>query len=301
MLNTMEIPVRFASSGLQLAGVLHLPEGLADGERRPAVVVLHGFGGNKDGPSHIGEARFHASIGYVALRFDMRSCGESEGDRGHILCEDQVVDAQAAIDYLASHPAVQADAIAISGQSFGGAVAMAAGALDARIAAVISIGGWAHGARKLELQHGEPGAWERFLDMLRRGRAYRQATGTSMRVKRWDIVPVPPALRPHLPPGCIMDFPVDTAQSIFDFRPEDVLDRIGPRPLLICHGADDSVTPTSEAISIYNRSRSFAELAILKGDHFPFVDGDPIYPGLLSVWLRKHLPLRQADVAADTR
>ncbi|MGJ7542452.1 alpha/beta hydrolase [Variovorax sp. LT1R16] len=297
----MQTKIDFDSAGRRLSGVLHVPDGLAPSERRPALIVIHGFGGNKDGPTHIGEARLYESLGYVALRFDMRGCGDSEGIRGHILCEDQVVDAQAAIDYLSAHPAVRADAIAVSGQSFGGAISMYVGAVDARVAAVISIGGWAHGERKLELQHSGGGGWERFLAMLQRGREYQAETGQSMRVMRWDIVPVPEALRPLLPPGCIMDFPVDTAQSIFDFKPEDVVERIAPRPFLICHGADDSVTPTTEAISIYERTRSFAELAILKGDHFPFADGDPLYPGLLTGWLKRNLPLATDPAnAADT-
>ena len=196
----MQRKVSFTSVGLTLAGVVHIPDDLAEGERRPGILVLHGFGGSKDGPTHIGEADLYESFGYVALRFDMRGCGESEGVRGHILCPDQVVDTQSALSWLAEQPYVQPDAIAVSGQSFGGAVALYTGGIDDRIAAVISIGGWGNGARKLQGQHPGAGEWDRFLDILATGRRRREQTGETLMVKRWDIVPVPEHLRSLLPP-----------------------------------------------------------------------------------------------------
>ncbi len=41
--------VTFSSDGLKLSGVLHLPDDLRPGERRAAIVMMHGFGANKDG------------------------------------------------------------------------------------------------------------------------------------------------------------------------------------------------------------------------------------------------------------
>ena len=82
----MQTKVQFPSDGLALSGILHVPDGMK--ERRPAVAVLHGFGGNKDGKTHAIEAAMYESWGYVVLRFDMRGCGESEGARGCILCHD---------------------------------------------------------------------------------------------------------------------------------------------------------------------------------------------------------------------
>ena len=42
----MEERVTFPSAGLDLAGILHRPDDLRPGERRAAIVVLHGFGGS---------------------------------------------------------------------------------------------------------------------------------------------------------------------------------------------------------------------------------------------------------------
>src|SRR5438067_601798 len=80
----MEQRVHFSSAGLQLAGILHSPADMKPGERRSAFMVLHGFGSNKDSTTSRTVAELFASLGYVALRFDMRGCGESDGARGRV-------------------------------------------------------------------------------------------------------------------------------------------------------------------------------------------------------------------------
>jgi uncharacterized protein len=290
----MQTKINFQSGPNTLTGVVHIPDELPAGERRPAIIVIHGFGGNKEGPTHVGECNLYESLGYVALRFDMRGCGESNGPRGRVLCVDQVQDALNALTWLAQQPFVRPEAIALSGQSFGGAVAIYAGAVDPRVAAVISIAGWGNGARKLEWQNRAPGAWQRLLGLLERGRTLRETSGETLMLNRWDIVPVPEPIRHLLPPNCVMDFPVDTAQSIYDFRPEEVVDRIAPRPFLIVHGVNDSVTSVSEALHIFKASAGHPELAILKGDHFPFVEPDSLWDSLLTNWVEKNLPIVSA-------
>ena len=50
-------------------------------------------------------------------------------------------------------------------------------------------------------------------------------------MNRFEIVLIPPHLRGGLAANARMEFPVETAQSIFDFRPDDDISNIGPRPL----------------------------------------------------------------------
>lgn len=47
----MQTPVVFDSDSLRLSGVVHTPEGLKPGRKRPAMLVLHGFGTSKTGGS----------------------------------------------------------------------------------------------------------------------------------------------------------------------------------------------------------------------------------------------------------
>ncbi len=66
-----------------------------------------------------------------------------------------------------------------------------------------------------------------------------------------------------------MEFPVETAQSMFEFRPDDVVGNIGPRPILFLHAASDSVTPTYESIEMFRRAKPPVELHLFHGvDHF---------------------------------
>src|SRR5262249_58675876 len=109
--------------GLKLSGIVHTPDGLRSGERRPAFIVLHGFGGNKDGHGQSVVAKQFTQWGYVTMRIDFRGCGDSEGEHGRIICLDQVADTRNALTYLATHPEVDPERIGLVGSSFGAAVA----------------------------------------------------------------------------------------------------------------------------------------------------------------------------------
>jgi alpha/beta superfamily hydrolase len=183
--------VSFQSAGLRLHGVLGVPEGLKPSERRAAFLVLHGFGSNSESPTVLAPTRVLSEFGYVTLRFDMRSCGKSEGEFGRVICLDQVEDLGNALSFLAKHPAVDPDRIGAIGSSFGGAVAVYAGGTNPRLAAVVSNGGWGHGERKFRGQHPTPEGWAKFTAMLEEGRAHRARTGKSLMVPRHDIVPIP--------------------------------------------------------------------------------------------------------------
>ncbi len=287
----MQERVHIDSAGLKLSAVLHLPEGHQPGQKHPAIIVVHGFGANKDAGNVTVPTSLYVQWGYIALRVDMRGCGESEGTPGHVLCTDQVEDVRNAISYLAQRPEVMADRIALSGTSFGGAVVLYTAGVDTRVAAVISAGGWGNGERKLEGQHPTPGAWDKFKRMLQEGREQKAKTGTTMMVHRFDIVPIPPHLRGGLPATAVMQFPVDTAQSIFDFRPDDVIGAIAPRPVLFLHAAPDSVTPTSESVAMFQRAKPPAELHLFNGvDHFMLSENNPRVNALLQAWLGNYFP-----------
>jgi hypothetical protein len=281
--------VRFDSDGFELAGVLDTAQGLTD--PRPAVVLLHGFGANKsDGVVTLTAAKL-AAMGYVTLRFDMRGCGESEGPRARVLCEEQVRDVQNAVTYLRALPFVMPDRIAVLGHSFGAAVAVYAAGVDERIAACISSAGWGDGEAKLRQQHAGAQAWAHFEQMVHRGRRMK-ATGETLWVPRFDIVPIPPHLRGGLPPGSYMEFPFEVVESMLAFRPNDVIARIAPRPLLLLHPAMDAVTPTEQSIELFRHARMPADLHLFANiDHFIFSDDNVLVLEFVKGWLARNLPL----------
>jgi hypothetical protein len=164
---------------------------------------------------------------------------------------------------------------------------------------VISNGGWGHGERKFRGQHPSPEAWAKFTKMLDEGRAHRARTGKSLMVPRYDIVPIPAHVRENLErqkvgmlaPNSIEMFPAETAQSMFDFRAEEAVGKIAPRPLLLIHAANDSVTPTEQSIELFKRANQPAELHLFSGlDHFLFAENSTRVWSLLRNWLDLYFP-----------
>jgi len=296
----MEERVSFASEGLKLAGVLHVPDdGRGPRARRPAFLVLHGFGSNKDSGGSTTTAKMLAGFGYAALRFDMRGCGQSEGQRGRVICLEQVEDTKSALAFLAARPEIDPDRIGVIGASFGAAVAVYAAGTDTRIAACISAGGWGDGEKKFRKQHESPEAWQRFSTMLEEGRRRKKA-GETIMVPRYDIVPIPPGLRGNVASGSIMEFPFDVVESMYTFRANDVVGKISPRPVLLLHPANDSVTPTEQSIDLFRHAGQPTDLHLVAGvDHFVLSESNTLVVTLVRNWLDKHFPV--AAEAPDVR
>ena len=291
-----EKTISFHSQGLNLAGVLRWPAGFKAGERRPALVVLHGFGSNKGAENVLGPCAEIEAMGYITLRFDMPGCGDSEGPRGHLVCMEQVQATLDAVSFMAAEPSVQTNAIGLIGSSFGAAVAVYAGAVDPRIAGVISSGGWGHGENKFRGQHPTPEAWAQFTDMLAKGRAHREKTGTSLMVPRMQIVPIPPGLKRQLVPGSLQEFTAETAQSMFDFRAEDVVHQMSPRPLMLLHSSVDSVTPTAQSLDLFAKALMPTDLHLFGDtDHFMLAEGNQRVWNVVRDWLYKYLPLEDCS------
>ena len=291
----MEEKVTFQSAGHKLAGVLHIPDDLKPGERRAAVIVLHGFGGTMAGPAGNNPGQLFCDMGYVAFRFDFRGCGQSEGERGRIICLEEVEDARNALSFLAGRPEVAPSRIALMGESFGAAVAVYEGGVDQRVAAVLSSGGWGDGEKKFRRQHPGDEAWARFTRMIEEGRKERARTGKTVMVSRYDVVPIPAAMRGLLPAGSIMEFPLETVESMMAFRANDVVGGIAPRPLLLLHSARDSVTPTEQSIDLFLNAGQPTDLHLMADvDHFMFTHQSPLVAGLIRNWLDKYFSARPA-------
>jgi dipeptidyl aminopeptidase/acylaminoacyl peptidase len=279
-------------NGLKLAGILYLPNGASPENPCPVFTVLHGFGGHKDGGSSKMGAAMLEDLGYATLRIDMPGCGESEGERGRVMCLEQVDCVKLALDYLEQRPDIDSKRLGLMGSSFGGAVSVYTAGIDDRVAAVISAGGWGDGERKFRGQHPTPEAWAKFTGMLEQGKKHKAETGQSLMVPRYDIVPIPQHLRGGLSSGGHTEFPAETAQSMFDFRADDVVGNIAPRPLLLLHSANDSVTPTEQSIEMFKRAGQPADLILLSDvDHFTFGENNPRVRNVVADWLIKYFPL----------
>ena len=274
-----------------MSGIVHVPDGREDGERRPAIIMMHGFGANKNGgPEWVCEQ--FESWGYVALRFDYRGCGDSGGEPGRVIAMEEVSDAQNAVTYMAARPEVDPARIALCGSSLGAAVAVYAAAIDDRVGAVILENGLGNGERMMRSMHSDE-SWNRFLELMQDGIRHREETGTSKMIHRFDIFEMPKELQVNLTSNnSVMQFTSETAVSFFMFRPEEMMARISPRPVLILHSARDRVCDYEEAFSLARHAGPPFELHLLDGaDHFMFVDANPQVAFTLRNWLERYFPV----------
>jgi alpha-beta hydrolase superfamily lysophospholipase len=294
-----ETKVTFTCDGRKLVGVVRIPDGVQAGERRPAIIVMHGFGSNMNSTNVLEPCKMLEKLGYATMRFDMPGCGESEGERGNLICLEQVAAASSALTSLLQHKQIEPDHIGMVGSSFGAAVAVYCGGVDKRVAAVISSGGWGDGERKFRGQHPTPEAWKKFTDMLAEGKRHRERSGQSLMVPRYDIVPIPQHLRGHLAPNSIQMFTAETAQSMFDFRADDVIGQTAPRPVLLLHSSVDSVTPTEQSIELFKRAGQPCDLHLFaETDHFMFAESNTRVRSVIYDWLEKYFPVRARAQAA---
>jgi pimeloyl-ACP methyl ester carboxylesterase len=126
--------------------------------------------------------------------------------------------------------------------------------------------------------------------MMEEGRR-RTKRGERMMVPRFDIVPIRPELRGNLAPGAILEFPFEVVESMYAFTANEVVGSIAPRPLLLVHPANDTVTPTEQSIELFLHARQPADLHLFADvDHFLFSDGNPMVHSVVRDWLGRYFP-----------
>ncbi|MFE1951881.1 alpha/beta fold hydrolase [Streptomyces sp. NPDC059524] len=109
------------------------------GEKRPAVLLAHGFGGSKADVR--GEAERLARSGYAVLTWSARGFGRSGGKIGLNSADAEVADVSRLVDWLAGRSEVRLDKagdprVGVTGASYGGAVSLLAAAHDDRVDAI---------------------------------------------------------------------------------------------------------------------------------------------------------------------
>lgn len=161
--------VTFRSDGVELVGVLRVPDGDAP---RPAVALTGPLTGVKEQVAGVYAQRL-ADAGYVTLAFDHRNFGESGGTpRQHEDAAGKLADLRDAVSLLRSRAEVDPERVAVCGICLGTAYALKFTAFDPRVKALALVAGayndphtmragmGAEGYRKQLLAAAE--AWERY-------------------------------------------------------------------------------------------------------------------------------------------
>jgi putative heme-binding domain-containing protein len=141
-------PVDIWSDGTRLSGNLFYPTELSQGQKLPAIVMSHGWGGLAQ---HLDEAYapYFAAEGFVVLTFDYRGWGES--DSRLVVVEDEVTAVREVVDpwdqiedivnalhFIEGEEVVDAERIGYWGSSYSGGHAVWIGSHDPRVKAVVA-------------------------------------------------------------------------------------------------------------------------------------------------------------------
>jgi len=220
----------FESDGLKLRRYFAQPAGRTS--RLPGLVLCHGFPvGPLDARQSAGTFpelidRIANEMGFAALTFTFRGCGESAGD---FSLAGWQADLRAAVDHLVDLAAP--GGIWLVGTSTGGSLSLCQAADDDRVQGVAALSPRAD----FDDWAGQP---RRFLEHAREIGAVRDPSFP----KQWDA----------------------WARELGSVRPLDAARRLAPRPLLVIHGDDDDAVPASDARQLAGAHGS-AELRIITG------------------------------------
>jgi dienelactone hydrolase len=233
-------PVDIWSDGTRLSGNLFYPKGLRAGEKLPAIILCHGWGGlrsqlNRD------YAPVFAKAGYAVLTFDYRGWGDSDSrlvikgkmpkpdEKGEVMVRaqairelvdprDQLEDITNCIHFISGEPIVDPNRIGLWGTSNGGRHVVYVAEHDQRVKCIVAQVG-AYQSRSVPKQ-----------------KAYKQSIDRA----RGEIDPVPqgvdqvPRLKgtPYL-------------SRMVDYHPIDFADRL-KIPVLIIDAENDDLIKIKE-------------------------------------------------------
>ncbi len=224
------------SNGTITSGALSLPRYLAqpggNTAALPGVIMCHSFPFGPFDARHSASSfpelmdRLANELGFAAMCFTFRGCGETEGD---FSLQGWIEDLQAAIDHMIEQ--TNPTGLWLVGSNTGGSVAMCVAADDPRIRGCALLGpradfdDWADQPRK-------------FLDHCRSVGSVR----TPLFPKNFD----------------------EWTRELGRYRPVSAAQRFAPRPLLLLHGDDDESVPATDTRQLAE-SHGAAEMRVLEG------------------------------------
>ena len=271
-----ERTVTFFSEGTKLEGELFLPAGMKAGEKRPGIVLCHGFTGLRMGilPDY---AKAFCKAGFVVLTFDYRGFGGSEGTQWRLIPLEQIDDIRNAITYLEGQPEVDAERIGLWGTSFGGGHAPYTAAIDPRVKAVVGQVGFGDGERLVLDSRG----YAQRVQLRQELAADRQRRARDGKGGRADAITIlnaaqtrnflEPLLKDNPAMKCEMSW--ETVEKTLEYKPIDVVDKISPRPLLLIAARDDDTCPMEGYEKLYERAREPKKLVVLPITHYEIYAG----------------------------
>ncbi|HEY9571829.1 MAG TPA: alpha/beta fold hydrolase, partial [Pusillimonas sp.] len=111
-MGTSSAPIEIIIDDESIAGTFLSPQA-----KVPGILFVHGWGGSQE--RDLDRARGIAGLGCVCLTFDLRGHERGSDRQKTVTREENLHDIIAAYDRLAQHPAIDTNAIAVVGTSYG--------------------------------------------------------------------------------------------------------------------------------------------------------------------------------------
>lgn len=272
--------IHFYSEGCRLAGRLFVPDGVTAEDKRAGIVLCHGFTGIKEMilPQY---ARVFAEAGFVALVFDYRGFGESDGRRGRLLWHDQAADIRNAVTFIGAREEVDAEHLGLWGTSYGGALAPYAFALDERVKACVGQLGFSDGYEAVtsRMPAEQIDIFREMIEQDRRQRVlhndpiYGDAMALASDPEMTAFFEASAEEMPQLKDRQIM---LQFLEAHMEFSPISVIHRKGNRALLLIAAELDVVCPMEDYKKLYDRASEPKKWIVFENTrHFEFYSGAP--------------------------
>ena len=244
------------------------------------------------------DPRYLASSGFMALTFDYRGFGESEGPRWRMIPQEQVKDISSAITFLQLQDSVDGDQIGLHGISFGGANVCYVASVDRRVRCLVSIVGvgcgekWLRGLRRTW-------EWKAFLKELQDDRKHRVVHGASRIVERLHIMlPDPDSaemirLTQTRYPDTCTEMPLETAEAVINFHPQEVMKQAPPENALFIVAEEDDLVPDYNTRELYQAAAEPKKWVVLEGCGHYQAYGSPYFETVMAestAWFTRFIP-----------
>lgn len=222
----------------------------------PAVVAIHGWGGNAE--NLLSLVRPLHEAGFMLLLIDARCHGLSD-ENSFASMPRFAEDLGHAIDWLKCQEGIDPQAVITIGHSVGAGAALLSASGRDDIAAVVSIAAFSHPVAMM---------------------------------RRWFVS----KRIPYLPVGWLMLRYIEwvIGYRFDDIAPVNTIQRVHC-PVLLVHGAEDTTVPVSEAHAIHDaRLGEHVQLKIVAGSHDEYADIDRELPILVDFLSKVQVPQRMS-------
>ena len=299
--------ITFYSEGDKLSGDLYLPDG-DQGEPWPGIVQGPGFLGLKDAKHYILMFEKLCEAGYACLCFDYRGWGESEGKhRGWVMPQWQAEDIRNGITYMQTRADIDPNRIATYGSGgTGGGNAVYVAAIDARVKCCVCYLGVSNGRDWLHSMRREY-EWIDYLKGIEEDRKQRVLTGSGAIVSAREgiMVQTPErqttTIKKEVEAKIPQQMPLQCAEAILEYSPEDVVHKISPRGALFIAVENDAVTPEEQSFRLYEKAGEPKKLVLYKQTTHYGIYNDYFNDVAANVvdWYDRHLKYNKIEIAEE--